>query len=544
MPSPPRPVARPEFSPKSILRAIWKHRFTVICVASVVGLSGILFTRHMPPVYEAEALIIVDPQKIPDRFVSSTISEEFADRLVTMNQEILSSTRLRKIIDEFGLYGRERQTHVMDELVAMMRKDISVSIEKSASGNRPGAFRITYRAFNPVLAARVVDRITRLYIEGNTKDRELQSEGTSEFLENQLKDAKRMLDQQEAAVSRYKIEHNGELPEQQNTLAAALSRLQIELEGNQDAMTRAEQSRIALENGVANSRAVENALRNRPRALGQSNEQVASMDRSPEPVRESEALALRLESARLRYGDMHPDVRRLRDQLEAARRREQAESHDQPVQATRRPGAEVKPPEAGSDLAALQAHQHTMELEAELAAVRQEISRRRDEREHVLREIASYQQRIEALPLREQEYARLTRDYDFSKANYRVLLDKRMAAEMATDLEKRQKAERFRILDPPRPPQKPVKPNRPLLYAISLAGGLLVGFAASVLQEMRSDVLLGEWELPPGTPILVRISRIDLHHEITTNDRLQTFRDLTLRSIPLMIMVLMGHRPS
>lgn len=504
---PQKTALRPEFSPRSVLRAIWKHRLIAVTATCLVATIGVLIVHNLPSVYEAGALILVDPQKIPDRFVSSTISEDFSDRLATMNQEILSATRLKKIISEFDLYRREQATHVMDDIIEMMRKDIEVTVEKSASGNRPGAFRITYRATDPVLAARVVERITGLYIEENLKDREMQSEGTSDFLDAQLNDAKRTLDQQEGAVSRYKIEHNGELPEQENSLQTALARLQTELQGNDDALNRAQQTKITLESAVTSSRAIENALRERARVSAHSAVHFDPSANIPEPILQSEAISAQLAAARARYGDQHPDVRRLRDQLEAALQHERELASKTPG----RPATEESDATtagASDDPELLRAHEHTVQLENELNGVRQEIERRTSERNRILRDSASYQRRVEAIPLREQEYAGLTRDYDFSKTNYRMLLDKKMAAEMATSLEKRQQAERFRILDPARPPQKPIKPKRTVMYAASVAGGVVLAIALCVLLEMRNGVLLGEWELPAGTPIVARVSRI------------------------------------
>jgi uncharacterized protein involved in exopolysaccharide biosynthesis len=392
----------------------------------------------------------------------------------------------------------------MDEIIDMMRKDIDISVERSASGNQPLSFRIKYRALDPVLAAKVVDRITSLYIAENVRDREVQSADTAAFLESQLRDAKRTLDEQEAAVSRYKVEHNGELPEQQNTLLAALARFQLELEGNQDALSRAEQTRVTLESGLAAGQMTEAALRSRIHAAAVASAIGATATDPSSTVPESVRLKSQLELTRLRYGDMHPDVRRLQDQLQAALAREKAAGSVTARMSPSAPqgedsGAEIVDPDL------LRAHEHTVDLKTQLAAIRQEIERRNHEVDRIKRDIASYEQRIERLPVREQDYAALTRDYDFSKANYRGLLDKKMAAEMSSDLEKRQKSDWFRILDAARPPEKPLKSKRKMLYGVSFAGGLFLGMLVAIAFEMRRGVLLGEWELPNGTPVIARI---------------------------------------
>ena len=75
----------------------------------------------------------------------------------------------------------------------MMRNDIEIKIERGIA-NRPGAFRISYQGNNPPLVAEVANRIANFYIEENLRTREVQAEGTAEFIGNQLQEAKKRLE--------------------------------------------------------------------------------------------------------------------------------------------------------------------------------------------------------------------------------------------------------------------------------------------------------------------------------------------------------------
>jgi hypothetical protein len=132
------------------------------------------------------------------------------------------------------------------------------------------------------------------------------------------------------------------------------------------------------------------------------------------------------------------------------------------------------------------------------------------DRTRILNDITHYQARVDKLPLREQEMAGLTRDYHIARTNYSSLLDKKIAAEMASDLERRQKGERFTILDPARVPEKPAKPNRRLLYAASLLAGIVLGALAAIARGLAGDRLLGEWELPKDVLLLGRVPHISM----------------------------------
>jgi hypothetical protein len=135
---------------------------------------------------------------------------------------------------------------------------------------------------------------------------------------------------------------------------------------------------------------------------------------------------------------------------------------------------------------------------------------REAEQRNILAQIGSFQKRLDSLPVREQEMAGLTRDYQMSKENYAQLLDKKMAADMALDMERRQQSERFEVLDRAQVPQKPIKPKRPQLYAGGTALGLALALALGLMAELRRNVVLGEWELPQGTAILGRLPYIEI----------------------------------
>ena len=104
----------------------------------------------------------------------------------------------------------------------------------------------------------------------------------------------------------------------------------------------------------------------------------------------------------------------------------------------------------------------------------------------------------------------VTRDYEISKRTYEGLLGKSFTANTAEDMEKRQKAERFTILDIGRVQEKPYSPNRQVIYPAIVVVSLFIALFWSVFAESRKNVVLGEWELPKDVWLLARVPKVDL----------------------------------
>jgi len=449
----------------------------MVLVALISGsVASFVIVHELPAIYRSEALILVDSQKIPERYVSSTVSTDVQDRLAGISQEILSTTRLQKVIDNFGLYREERKRLVPEEIVELMRKDISIKLEKGWTRERPGAFRVGYQGRNPTLVTEVASQLANLFIEENLQTRERQAEGTADFIDSQLNEAKKTLNELEARVRKYKLAHNGDLPQQENALSASLGRLQLQLQGNQDAINRAQQNKVMLQGTLDITEAALGGLPN-SRTSARPSEAGTNGNASQ---RDSEYLQSQYDALSKRYEPTYPRMVALQREIEKQKMAEETQR------------ARVE------------------DLRRQIALSEREIQQRNSEREGILRGIAQYQARIEQLPVREQEMAELTRDYEMSKDNYKSLLDKKLAAGMATNMERRQQGERFTMLDPPRLPEKPVSPKRPLLTAIGCALSLALALALPIAGEVKNNALLGEWELPPGLNVLGRVPFMEL----------------------------------
>ena len=276
----------------------------------------------------------------------------------------------------------------------------------------------------------MVNRVTDLFIRENRKTRGQRAQGTTEFIETHLEQAKKTLEEQEANLSRYKLKWSGELPQQESMLLSALAMKRVELQSNQEAQNRAEQNRLMLDNSisysesslVSASRALTQALNTAQTARGVSTPQ----GQEPQPPA-SAVLEAQLNAARLRYYDEYPEVKRLRLDLEQVKA---SEAKAAAAAAVKRASNPVdKTPERVStapQIATTQLQEEVKRekdrlanLKAQYEAVNKEIATRKADRQSLLSQIEEHQISVGKLPIREQQMAGLTRDYEISKLNYR-----------------------------------------------------------------------------------------------------------------------------
>ncbi len=489
-------------APLSITRALWRRSALIAAVLLAGTAATVAVVSRLRPLYRADALVLVETQKIPETFVAATVQIMPEARLDRLKQQVLSRDRLWALIEEFGLYPEARARQTREEVLEFMRKDIGIALERGWSTSRPGAFRVSYQTYEPAIAAEAANRIALFFVAENLRQREAEAKGTSEFLERQLAESKRNLEEQETRLSRYKALFNGELPQQEGTLLAMLGQSRVELQGAQDALARAQQNRLALESSLKLAEAAARERREwiRLRALmtGRPPESPQA-GAPPSPLEQARARLAELQS---RYHDTHPDVQRWQREVALLEQAERAAPP--PPSAPQTASAEPPPAPETPDAEG----ERIRELRAQLALARQEIEAIEARRKRILEEIAEVQLRLKNVPIREQQLAAITRDYETSRVNYASLLNKKLAADVAQNMEREEKAEKFVLLDRARTPEKPAWPRKRLFLAAGSAASLLIAAGLALLLEWKRNAVLGEWELPADTAILGRIPKL------------------------------------
>jgi protein tyrosine kinase modulator len=467
--------------------------------AGVWGASWLI-----PSTYRSGTLILVEEPSVPEKYVVSNVDTDIQQQLDSITQQILSRTRLLRVIDTLGLYKADRKHKSPDDLVEKMRKDIEIELSRG-DDRKLSAFYIYYASRDPKMAQATTAELANLFITENLEQRQQRSENTTSFLEDQLEQARGKLAAQEAKMRVFKDQHLGELPTQMQSNLQILTGLQNQVQANEDSLNHSKEQTTYLESLINQYRTAERG--SKPGETGSA--ELTEIDR------ELDQLKAQLADLTSHYTDKHPDVRKTREQIA------RTEGRRQRIVAEMKNSANNSNPNTAPLDPIETKNAPLLELESQLQANRVEIANRQSEIKDEQAKISQYQARLNMAPVMEQQFADITRDYDQSKADYESLLAKKNQSAMSTDLEKTQQAEHFRMLDPPDLPVKPYKPNRLHLCALGLAMGLVLGGGFAFAQEKLSGKIYSEREIKKLVPfeVIAEIPPIESLKEQLSNRR-------------------------
>lgn len=471
--------------------AIWRRRRFLIIVPALLG-PAILFgvSLVLPSRYESDTLVLIQSQRIPSSMVQSVITEDLNARVASLEEQVLSRTRLESIIRRYNLFNQNAGGQAMELLVDGLRKDIELTpvkpIVKSRDQTLPG-FSIGVRLPTAQLAQQVCAEITSLFIEENLRQREQSAQGTTSFFQAQLDDAKRQLNEQEAKLADLKRKYINELPDENQTNLNLLVSMNGQLDVATQALNRAQQDKTYTESFLAQQVAAWKASQTegdtaQPQTLEQ---QLATM--------QSQLVTLEVKDT-----PEHPDVIKLQSEIEKVKKKLH-ESGTGAVSDTKAEASIQHP--AANEPAQIQ------QLRSQLHGYDEAIRAQTKTQQRIQGQIELLQSRIQMSPVVEQQFKQVTRDHQMALDFYNDLLKKRNESAMATDLEQRQQGEQFLIMDPANVPKDPVFPNRPLFALGGLAGGLGLGLGLAWFMESRDKSIRNEKDVEAclGLPTLAMV---------------------------------------
>jgi polysaccharide chain length determinant protein (PEP-CTERM system associated) len=456
------------FGPQDYRQLLRRSKWLMVTATLVVALMIAIGAYLFPNLYLATTVIVVDPEKVPEGLVKSTATIDATQRLAMLQEQILSTTRLGQVIDELGLYKHLKQTKTQDEIVTQMRKDIKV--EPATTGittKELQAFKVSFTSRNSALAAQVANRLASLFIEENMKVREQQVLGTADFFDRELEKAKKDLDEKAQNLAELRSHYVAELPESQNLHLQALTNTQLEMRAEMDEISRDQQQKTYLQS----------LLSDNPLVVNLDNEGASA--NTIGLTEQLQHLQAEMDQSRTRYGPNYPDVLNLAAEINSLQQQIKDEDKaNAPTRSSTAAGRRSNPV-----------------VESQLSQLDDDIGKHEARLKDIKSRLAYYQQALEGAPQAEQQLTTASNDYSNAEDRYKRLEEHKFAADMSSDVETRQKGERFVILEPAQPPEHPYAPNRVLIDVLGLVVGVGTGLFLIFVKEMVDATVKTKREL-------------------------------------------------
>lgn len=482
-----------------VLRRRKKQILSTMFVLFVVSL---LVAFLMPPVYLSSATILIEEQEIPEDLVRSTITSYADQRIQVISQRVMTRANLMQIVEKYNLYPSDRKRKTTEEILENMRRDIKLKLINAdatdpRSGSKSGAtiaFTLSYESEAAASAQKVANELTSLYLNENLKNREQKTAETSAFLGEEAERLNKNIAETEAKLAIFKAKNMNRLPELTNLNMSMRDRTDSEIREVDRQISMGDERKIYLEaqlvqinpfttpgekflNPDDRLKMLQSSYASLSGVYAPGHPDLVKMRREIEGLKKEtgattdvqdqlkrlSSMQGELASMREKYSEDHPDVSKLKKAVASLEESTKAKKSGSADTVTRKP-------ENPSYIA----------FQAQLDALRGEMKALRAKREQLEGKLASYEEMLRQTPQVEREYLDLARDHENSVRRYQEIKNKQMQAEVAQELEKGSKGERFSLIEPPQLPEMPSSPNRPVIVLmgviLSIGSGMGYGF--------------------------------------------------------------------
>jgi protein tyrosine kinase modulator len=472
--------------------AMFRRRMKVILIPALLApLAGFLVSYAFPAKYTSQSLVMVEAPKIPDAVVQQVFTQDLTQHIATIEQQVLSPSRLRPMVDRWGLAkGAQNADDVMDGIrLNMTIEPVITDLSQFGGGKKkPGqsspvpGFNVNFTASTAREAQQICADLTSMLLEEDLKSRQDATQGTTLFLTKQLDEAKQNLDELDKKLAAFKNEHMGQLPGDEDNNMKILMGLNSQLDANTQSLNRATQDKAYAESMLAQQVAAWKM------AQSSSNPQTLQTQLSQ--------LQTQLIDLQGRYTDDHPDVIKTKSDIAEVKKQ---------LAAINDPSA--KAADSGNDKGSGSEPAEIRQLRLQIHQYEDMIAQTTRDQKKLQQEIAVYQSRVSSSPAVEGEYKELARDYDNAQKVYQDLLAKQSTSRMATQAQQQQEGEQMALLNPANLPDSPSFPNRLFFAGGGLGAGLALGIGLTLWLELRDKSIRTEAdaEAALGLPLLVSV---------------------------------------
>lgn len=444
--------------------------FAGLVIATVVAFS-------MQDTFVSSSLIRVVPQQISSKLYESFTSQDVADRINGMAQNVLSRNALTGIINNYGLYKKEVKSSPMEDVIDTMRKNVGLRVMDgvTAGGKTLPAMQVSFAYPDKYMAQKVCADLVSRFIDNSTQDISNNQQAAYQFIDDERTKAKASLEAAEQKLAEFRTKNAGHLPEEVQTNIQQLNSLGNQLGSANNALNQITEQRMILDSQMSMAKDQLTTVRNP--ALMEHN---ARMNDLNEQIKQANLNILALKQ---RYTDSYPGLDEARDRLTFLKKQRDEISKEKVASAEPKYDPATATPErmnAENQIAAIKVRMKALDM--------QESQTRRDIN-NINNAIRMYQGRLTGIPASDKEYGDLMRDYELAKAHYIEAENKRQFSSEGMRLEQRKQGQTLELIDSASLPSAPASPKRERYFPIGLAAGLAIGVVVVAIREFKDTSL-------------------------------------------------------
>ena len=246
--------------------AMVRRRLKVVIVPLLIApIAGFLVSYAFTPVYKSTSEVLVEGQKVPSDYVQSVITTDFTQRVDTLKNTVLSTSRLQQVVQGLDLAKPGEEGKLIDDIRAKFEvvpgqmtamsaaAAAAPQVKKrlTATSEPVPIFNVSYSDSNPVRAQKICNAMTSLMLEENLKSRDSIAKDTTSFLAGQVASAKSELDAEDAKMAAFKTKYAGQLPGDIENNMRMLMSLNTQLDATTQNLARAQQDKTYTEGVLA-----------------------------------------------------------------------------------------------------------------------------------------------------------------------------------------------------------------------------------------------------------------------------------------------------
>lgn len=481
-------ISRRSLDIEDYIDILRRHKASILGPTFAGLVVAVVVAFLWPDTYVSSAVIRIVPPQIPESFVPANINQEMSQRINAMYQTISSRTQLTNIINLLNLYPNERKRKPMEDIIEEMRSSIKMSsvtpLTAQAQQRPVSAFSISFSYSDRITAQKVTADLVSRFMSENARQREQESRMTTQFLKDQLDEAKKELDSVEDKLAKFRMSAQGRLPDQVQQNNFQMNALEQRIANINSAISRVQQEKMLAE---ADLRSVKNQLN----LMSPASEQMMAQQKNEELVRvdrEIQSLEAAISTLKEHYTDNYPEVKTRKSQLNSLTKlrekilTEDAEKKAGTTAPVRRLDPTYEREKRGAEVIADRLEAQIRSKDAQLQDYQKELA-------VAERQVRTVQSRIEQMPLSEQQYLEVVRDRELSKKKYDEMNMMHSKSTVSQALEQRHQGESLDVLDPASLPLEPVQPKRPYWVGVGVGFGFVLGICLAGAREAKDTSL-------------------------------------------------------